>query len=127
MQLKILLPDRIFLETASVSRIVVRTGQGLFGILPHRLDCVAAVKPGIFTYETNAREVNLAVDEGILIKEGQNVVLSARNVIAGDLSKLKDAVEQDFLSLGDRERQVRAVLVKLESSILRRFAGLRHE
>ena len=47
MNLKILLPFQIFAEKTNVSRIVAETREGSFGILPHRLDCVAALVPGI--------------------------------------------------------------------------------
>ena len=63
MTLKVLLPFQIFAERAGVSRIVAETREGSFGLLPHRLDCVAALAPGILTYETEADgEVYVAVD-----------------------------------------------------------------
>src|SRR5450432_240364 len=69
MTLKVLLPFQVFAEKTGVSRIVAETREGSFGILPHRLDCVAALAPGILTYETESDgEVFLAVDEGVLIK-----------------------------------------------------------
>ena len=52
MNLKILLPFQILADKAGVSRIVAETREGSFGLLPHRLDCVAALAPGILTYET---------------------------------------------------------------------------
>jgi F-type H+-transporting ATPase subunit epsilon len=63
-----------------VSRIVAETREGSFGLLPHRLDCVAALAPGILIYETEAEgEVYLAVDEGVLVKTGLDVLVSVRN------------------------------------------------
>ena len=54
-----------------MSRIVAETREGSFGLLPHRLDCVAALAPGILIYETEAEgEVFVAVDEGVLVKTG---------------------------------------------------------
>ena len=71
MNLKILLPFQVFAEKTGVSRIVAETREGSFGLLPHRLDCVAALAPGILTYETDAEgEVYVAVDEGVLVKTG---------------------------------------------------------
>jgi len=71
MNLKILLPFDIFTEKTGVSRIVAETHHGSFGILPRRLDCVAALTAGILTYETPSEgEVFLAVDEGVLVKAG---------------------------------------------------------
>ena len=98
MNLRILLPFQIFVEKKGVSRIVAESREGSFGLLPHRLDCVAALEPGILTYETEAEgEVYVAVDEGILIKTGQDVLVSVRDAIFGtDLSQLQEAVEKDY-------------------------------
>ena len=129
MNLKILLPSQIFAEKTGVSRIVAETGEGSFGLLPHRLDCVAALMPGILTYEHEAEgEVYVAVDEGILVKTGADVLVSVRNVIGGtDLDKLHEAVEREFLNLNEREQSVRTVLAKMESSFIRRLVEFHHE
>ena len=123
MKLKILLPYQVYAEVDDVSRIVVETPQGSFGLLPRRLDCVAALEPGILTYETKAQgEVYVAVDEGILVKAGVDVLVSVRNAIGGtDLGTLRDAVARDFVNLDENERQVRAVLARLESGFVRHF------
>ena len=70
----------------------------------------------------------MAVDEGILVKAGANVLISVRNVIEGmDLDKLRQAVEREFLNLDEQEKSVRSVLAKLESGFIRRFAAFHHE
>ncbi len=129
MNLKILLPFKVFAEKSNVSRIVARTGTGSFGLLPQRLDCVAALVPGILVYETAEEgEVYLAVDEGVLVKSGADVLISVRNAIGGtDLAKLHEAVNQEFLNLDDQEKKVRSVLAKLESGFIRRFAEFHRE
>lgn len=129
MNLKVLLPFRIFVEKRDVSRIVAETGAGSFGILPHRLDCVAALLPGILEFETEADGVvYIAVDEGVLVKTGFDVLVSVRNAIAGtDLGKLHAAVKQEFLSLDEQERDARVVLAKLESGFIHRFKAFRGE
>jgi len=129
MNLKILLPFKIFAEKAGVSRIVAESREGAFGLLPHRLDCVAALAPGILVFETEAEgEVCIAVDEGILVKTGTDVLVSVRNAIGGtDLGKLRAAVEQEFLNLDEQEKSVRSVLAKLESGFVHRFAAFHHE
>ena len=55
MNLKILLPFQVFDEIKNVRSIVIETSEGSYGLLPQRLDCVAALVPGIFTYETERR------------------------------------------------------------------------
>lgn len=129
MKLKILLPFKIFAETSGVTRIVAQTHQGSFGLLPHRLDCAAALSPGIFIYETESDgEVFVAVDEGMLVKTGTDVLVSVPRALGGtDLSQLRDAVEREFLTLNARQQSVRSVMAKLETGFLRRFANFQHE
>ena len=129
MHLKILLPFRIFAENTGVSRIVAETGEGSFGLLPHRLDCVAALRPGILIYQTESGpEVFVAVDEGVMVKTGLDVLVSVRRAISGtDLSQLHAAVEKEFLTLDEQERSVRSVTAKLEIGLLRRMATFQHD
>jgi F-type H+-transporting ATPase subunit epsilon len=129
MKLKILLPFRVFAAKEGVKRIVAMTRRGSFGFLPQRLDCVAALAPGILTYETETEgEVSLAVDEGVLVKTRAEVLVSVRNAIGGmDLGKLHEAVEREFLNLDEREKSVRLVLSKLESGFVRHFMEFHHE
>lgn len=129
MNLKILLPFQIFAEKAGLSRIVAETSEGSFGLLPHRLDCVAALAPGILVYENEAEgEAYVAVDEGVLVKTGLDVLVSVRNAIGGtDLDTLHEAVEREFLNLDEQEKSLRSVLAKLERGFTRRFAAFHHE
>ena len=129
MNLKVLLPFQIFAEKIGVSRIVADTRAGSFGLLPHRLDCVAALAPGILIYETAAEgEVFVAVDEGVLVKTGLDVLVSVRRAMSGtDLGQLRDTVEKEFLTLDEQEQSVRSVLAKLEMGFLSRFASFQHE
>ena len=129
MDLKILLPFQIFADKASVSRIVAETHDGSFGLLPHRLDCVAALAPGILTYQTAADgEVFVAVDEGVLVKAGAQVLVSVRRAIGGkDLGQLRQAVEREFLTLDAHEQSIRSTIAKLETDLLRRMARFQDE
>jgi F-type H+-transporting ATPase subunit epsilon len=129
MNLKILLPFQIFAEKSGVSSIVAETREGSFGLLPRRLDCVAALAPGILSYQNGAEgEVFVAVDEGVLVKTGLNVLVSVRNAIGGtDLGKLHEAVDREFLNLDQRERSVRSVMARMESDFIRRLAGFHHD
>jgi F-type H+-transporting ATPase subunit epsilon len=124
MKLKILLPFQIFAQIDDVMHIVVETKEGSYGLLPQRLDCVAALSAGILTYESASQGVvYLAVDEGIMVKTGNEVRVSVRNAIGGmSLGQLRAAVAQQFVNLDEGEKQVRAVLTKLESGFVRRFA-----
>ncbi len=124
MNLKVLLPFQIFAAKTGVSRIVAETRDGSFGILQHRLDCVAALAPGILTYETQSDgEAFVAVDEGVLVKAGPDVFVSVRRAMGGaDLGQLREAVEREFLTLNEQEQSVRSALAKMEGDLIRRMA-----
>lgn len=129
MHLKVLLPFEVFTEKSDVVRIVAETIEGSFGILPQRLDCVAVLEPGILTFETASEgEIFIAVDEGVLVKAGTEVLVSVRRAIAGDdLSQLHAAVEEEFLTLNEQAIEMRTTMAKLESNFLHRFSDFRHE
>lgn len=119
MSLRILLPFKIFAEAKNVSRIVIETSEGSYGFLPQRLDCVAALVPGILMYETDSKVNYIAVDEGLVVKAGTKVLVSVRNAIGGaDLGKLHESVEKDFKSLDESEKNIRSVSAKLESNFI---------
>jgi F-type H+-transporting ATPase subunit epsilon len=129
MKLKVLLPFQVFAERNNVTRIVAETLAGSFGLLPGRLDCVAALTPGILVIETEEeQEIYVAIDEGVLVKSGRDVLVSVRNAIQGaGLDGLRAAVEREFLTLDVHETSVRAVLARMESGFIRRLADFHHE
>jgi len=129
MDLKILLPYRVFADIKNVSRIVAETTEGSYGLLPQRLDCVAALVPGIFSYETNAGVVKyLAVDDGIMVKTGAQVLVSVRNAFGGsDLGKLHESVENEYKKLDDTEKDIRTTMAKMESGLIYSLEKFRKE
>lgn len=129
MNLKILLPFSVFARVSGVKRIIAETRRGAYGILPNRLDGVGALVPGILTYETKTGgETYVAVDEGILVKAGPDVLISVRKAIGGRaLGELNEAVRQELLELDEREKDVRSVLVKLETGFIRQLQELYKE
>jgi F-type H+-transporting ATPase subunit epsilon len=129
MNFKILLPFQVFADQPNVTRIVAETPEGSFGLLPHRLDCVAALAPGILTYQDGSHgETFVAIDEGVLVKTGQDVLVSVRRAIGGtDLTQLRQAVEKEFLTVNEHEQSVRNVVAKLEIGLMRRLAEFQNE
>lgn len=129
MNLKILLPSCIFAFETEVVRIVADTGAGSLGILPRRMDCIAVLSPGILVYETrNGDKTYIAVDDGILVKTGFDVLVSVRDAIGGlDLSVLLETVEREFKLLNEHEQNVRSVMSRMQSNFIRRIATFSHE
>lgn len=126
MQLKILLPYKIFTESERVTQIVAATHSGSFTLLPHRLDCVAALVPGILTYSTApGNEIYLAIDEGVLVKKGPDVLVCVRRAIGGAaLGQLRTTVEEEFLRLDEQQKSLRSTLAQLEGRVMRQFVNL---
>lgn len=123
MQLKVLLPTRVFLDISDVNKLVVATVEGEFGILPKRLDCVAILTPGILSYkQQSSPEQYIAIDTGLLIKTTDNVLVSTRRAIGGvPLEKLRDTVKTTYQTLDEEEQNMQTVLAKLESSFVHKF------
>jgi F-type H+-transporting ATPase subunit epsilon len=123
MMLKILLPNKVFAQHENVLRIIVETMEGSYGILPNRRDCTAGLTPGILTYETElGNETYIAIDHGIFVKKDNDVFVSVRRAIQGNgLSQLRNAIKTEFLTLDERQQEIRFAMDKLESSFLQRL------
>lgn len=133
MTLKILTPTQVVLDEQVVS-VVAEGREGSFGLRPRHADYVSVLEPGLLYYETEPSGVDgspkegsfVAVDRGILVKSGPEVLVSVRNAVCGvSLGDLVRAVREQFLSLNEHERVVRSALARLESDFVRRFMELR--
>jgi F-type H+-transporting ATPase subunit epsilon len=125
MRLRVLLPTQILIDEA-VRKVVAEGEDGLFALLPRHIDFVSALAPGLLSYvldgDATGAEHYLAVDEGILVKSGPQVLISTRNAVRGaDLGALRRLVEAQYRALDEHERTVRASLARLEASLMRRF------
>ena len=80
-------------------------------------------------YETETGSVvYVAIDEGILVKAGPDVLVSVRNAIGGaELGNLQKTVEQVFMNIDEHEKKVRSVMAKLELGFIRRFEEFRQK
>lgn len=122
MKLKVLLPTQILLEE-TVSKVTAEAENGSFCLLPRHIDFVTALVPGLlFFVTTQGQERFLAVDRGILVKCGLEVLVSTQNAVqSDDLAMLHQTVEKQFLVLDEREKLTRAAVAKLEVNLIRRF------
>ncbi len=127
MRLKVLLPTEIFLDEAVV-KVNAEAKNGCFCLLPHHINFVTALVPGILSFvSTDGQETFLAVDEGILVKWNADVLVSTRNaVLSTNLNQLKQTIEQRFRQLDEQEKNARLALTKLEANIVRQFIERRN-
>jgi F-type H+-transporting ATPase subunit epsilon len=127
MRLKIALPTRLLYD-ADVRKVSGEAVDGSFTLLPRHIDFVTSLVPGILFCDTageNAEEVFFAVDEGILVKRGPDVLVSTRNAVcSADLASLHRTVREHFETLDEQERRARSALVRLEADFVRRYLEL---
>jgi F-type H+-transporting ATPase subunit epsilon len=128
MRLRILLPFQRFLDTDRVQRIVAEGHGGSIGLLEHRRDCVVVLGAGIFIYQPeNGPEVCIALGEGLLVKAGSEVTVSARRATGGaDLADLRALVQREFRSQNEEDRDMRQAMARLEAGLIERLAALPH-
>ncbi|MDR4499538.1 MAG: F0F1 ATP synthase subunit epsilon [Candidatus Scalindua sp.] len=128
MRLKVLSPTEVAIEE-DVVKVIAEAEDGSFCLKPKHVDFIAALVPGLLSFETTGgREEFLAVDEGTLVKCGEEVLVSTANVVRGpNLGTLKEAVEKQFMIVDDRQKGARSAVAKLEANLVRKFIELGHE
>jgi F-type H+-transporting ATPase subunit epsilon len=126
MRLAVLTPTDVLLE-ADVAQVTAEAENGSFSLLPRHVDFVAALVPGLLAWvDVAGGETRwLAVDEGILVKCGDDVLVSVRRAVRGpDLEALHRTVAEQFRRIDEHERTARSALARLEAAAIRRFAQL---
>jgi len=125
--LKILLPSEIFIQ-AKITKLIAEAENGSFCILPRHVDFVASLVPGILSYTEykKDKEMFVAIDEGVLVKCGDEVLVSVRRAVIGpELGSLKTTIEKEFSILNEREKSARSASFKLEADLVRRYMELK--
>jgi F-type H+-transporting ATPase subunit epsilon len=121
LKLKVFLPTEIFMDI-DVVKVVGESPSGSFAVLPRHVDIASALVPGIFAYfPSGSREMLMAVNGGILIKQGENLSLATRMAVKGELGSLKSTVEKFVSEVDEKERKARTAVAKMEADLVRRF------
>lgn len=125
MNLTILLPEKTYWQ-GRVKKVVGEAKNGSFCLLPAHIDFVTIMVPGIFyTVTEDDQEIYVAINEGVLLKNGSEITLATRNATKGDsLGSLKRQVEEDFKRIDQQDRRANQALQKLEADFVRRFLDL---
>lgn len=125
MHMRILLPTAVLADTP-VRKVTAEGLHGSFTLLPRHVDFLAALVPGLLAYEpADEPERFAAVDGGLLVKYGPDVVITARRAILGPtLGHVRQTIETEFRAAGERERVARGVMSRLEADFIRRFLEL---
>lgn len=124
MKLKVLLPTQVLLKEEA-DKISGDAANGSFTILPKHVDFVTILQPGLLYYENQDGESFLAVDKGVLLKAGEEVLVSVRNAVrAENLEDVRRKVEERYQEMNEREKKSRSVLARFQSDFVRRFLEL---
>lgn len=128
MMLKLLTPTNVVVDQP-VSKVSAESEHGSFTMLPQHIDFLAALVPGLLSFEDEAgEEAFVAVDEGVLVKRADEVLVSCRQATRGkDLEAMREKVSEEFAKLDDKERAAQAATAKLEASFLRRYLEFAEE
>lgn len=128
MKLKLLIPTQVVVDQ-EVTKVVAEGEHGSFCLLPQHVDFLAALVPGLLAFEDEAgKERFAAVDEGVLVKRGDEVLVSTRQATRGaNLEQLQRTVIEEFTTLDEHERAAQAATAKLEASFLRGYLELTEE
>jgi F-type H+-transporting ATPase subunit epsilon len=106
----------------TVTKVVGESPLGSFAILPRHIDMSTALVPGILNYVTAAgREAFVALDGGILVKQGDQVSIATTMAVQGELGSLRAMVEKMLNVVDERERKTRSAVARLEADFIRRF------
>ncbi|MFC1895457.1 F0F1 ATP synthase subunit epsilon [Thermodesulfobacteriota bacterium] len=122
MNIKIYTPSNLVLDL-EVTKVKGEGREGAFCLLQRHIDYVTALLPGILSCTAHDRESFLAVDLGILIKQGNTVMVSTKHAVMGNLGELEEEVEKMLISEDEREKVSRSSVARLEASFVRRFIG----
>jgi F-type H+-transporting ATPase subunit epsilon len=125
MRLKVALPTEILIDR-EVVKVIAEAENGSFCLLPRHVGFAAALIPGVVSFVSpEGHEEFVAVDKGILVKCGPEVLISTGNAVIGpDLGALRKTIEDKFRIMDDRERKARSAVAKLEANLVRKFLEL---
>lgn len=121
MTVKVILPSGVLLEQ-EVVKVVAEAQDGSFCLLPRHVDFVAALVPSVLALTApSGDESFLAVDEGVLVKHDQEVLVASGYAVQGKLGELRQAVREQLRQRDEREQQARRALDHLEASLVRQI------
>jgi F-type H+-transporting ATPase subunit epsilon len=125
MRLKVVLPTDIVIDK-EVIKVIAEAENGSFCLLPRHIGFVSILVPGLLSYVCpGGQEEFIAVDKGILVKCGPDVVVSTDQALVGaDLGMLKRAIEKKFNLMDERQKKANSAVAKLEANLVRRFLEL---
>lgn len=127
MRLKVLLPTRVLLDER-VEKVAAEGQDGQFCLLPRHVDFVSPLVPGVLTFAQSEGEQHVGIDEGVLVKVGDEVLVSTRQATErGALEDIAHRVDEEFRRVDEHERKTRSATARLEAGLVRRFLDVQEQ
>lgn len=125
MQLQIQLPTDVLINTLAV-KVVAEAENGSFCLLPHHVNFVTSLAPGILTFiDYEQKDHFVGVANGVLVKAGRDVLVSVEYGVEGNnLGELRSNVRNYFDAVDESERQAVSAVARMEADFVRRFLAL---
>jgi F-type H+-transporting ATPase subunit epsilon len=122
MTVRVALPSRV-LGSWEVTSLRGEGAHGSFGMRPRHVDYVVVLEPGIMELTlADGTERFLALDTGVLVKQGKMVFVSTRRAVeSANLDELQQTVREVFVKRTEGELRARAAASKLEVGFVRRL------
>ncbi|WP_243545123.1 F0F1 ATP synthase subunit epsilon [Pseudodesulfovibrio tunisiensis] len=121
MRFKVLLPSRVLLDE-EVVQVRAEGPNGMFTLRPRHIDMASSLVAGILTFRTpDGRDHHLAMDQGIVGKQGNSVTVASRMAVRGEMGHLEEEVRRMQDAARERERGAQGAVARLEADFVRRF------
>lgn len=121
MRLRVILPTQIALDE-EVEIVNAQGRNGAFGLLPHHVDFVSVLVPGLIGYRHEGREFFVGVDGGLLVKRDSMVYVATPRATHGtNLGDVRRLIRETFTKRDEQEERALRALRKLEADMVRRI------
>lgn len=122
MRLVVRLPSEVFLDEEVLS-VGAEGPGGSFALKPRHIDMLSTLPPGILRYTVRGGEHFIAVDEGVLVKNGEEVLVAVRRAVSGSLGELEDRVADMLDEARKREKENVTAQARMEADFIRGIIG----
>lgn len=105
-----------------VEKVSVEALDGSFTMLPRHLDIVAPLAVGLLSYVADGAERMVAVDGGVVVKQGDVIQLATPEAVRGESAdELERTLDERFRNVTEAERESRSALARLEHDVVTRM------
>ena len=112
---------------AKIEKVSFEAVDGYRTLLPKHVDFVSALGAGIITYVSEKGTPKyVACHQGIVVKQGDKVTISAQGTVTGDtLEELQEHIKNYSKQNEEHRKELSAAMARLELGLARGFQQLK--